>query len=134
MEKAKENKMGTAPILPLIISMSVPAMISMLVQALYNVVDSIFVAQVSEGALTAVSLAFPVQLLLTSFSVGSGVGVNSLVARKLGERDQDAANSAATHGLVIGTLLSIPFILFGLFFAGAFASAFASTETTEVMG
>ena len=133
MEKAKENKMGTAPILPLIISMSVPAMISMLVQALYNVVDSIFVAQVSEGALTAVSLAFPVQLLLTSFSVGSGVGVNSLVARKLGERDQDAANSAATHGLVIGTLLSIPFILFGLFFAGAFASAFASTETTATM-
>ncbi|MBR4889091.1 MAG: MATE family efflux transporter [Clostridia bacterium] len=130
MEHAKENKMGTAAILPLIISMSLPAMASMLVQALYNVVDSIFVAQVSENALTAVSLAFPVQNLLIAFSVGSGGGVNSLVARKLGERDLHAANSAATHGLVMGTLLSVPFILFGLFFSGAFANAFATTEAT----
>ncbi len=130
MEHAKENKMGTAAVLPLIISMSVPAMISMLVQAMYNVVDSIFVAQVSESALTAVSLASPVQTLIIAFSVGSGVGVNSVVARRLGERDQQAADSAATHGLVMSLLLSIPFILFGLFGAGAFSAAFASTEAT----
>ena len=133
MENVKENKMGTAPMLPLIISMSVPAMISMLVQALYNIVDSVFVSRVSESALTAVSLAFPVQTLLIAFSVGSAVGVNSLVARKLGEHDRAAASSAATHGMVMSVILSIPFMIFALFGVEGFARAFAQTEGTAVM-
>ena len=89
MEQAKENKMGTAPIFRLIVSMSLPAMFSMLIQSLYNVVDSMFVAQIGEDALTAVSLAFPVQTLLIAVAVGTGVGINSLVARRLGEGNRE---------------------------------------------
>ena len=84
MEQVQENKMGTAPVLRLIIAMSLPAMFSMLIQALYNIVDSYFVAQISESALTAVSLAFPIQTLMIAVGVGTGVGINSLVARRLG--------------------------------------------------
>lgn len=97
-----ENKMGTAPVFPLILSMSFPAMLSMLVQALYNVVDSYFVAQISENALTAVSLAFPIQNLLIAIVVGTGVGINSLVARRLGERNQLAADNAAVMVCIRG--------------------------------
>lgn len=79
MEQVQENKMGTAPVLRLIIAMSLPAMFSMLIQALYNIVDSYFVAQISESALTAVSLAFPIQTLMIAVGVGTGVGINSLV-------------------------------------------------------
>ena len=78
MEQVQENKMGTAPVLRLIIAMSLPAMFSMLIQALYNIVDSYFVAQISESALTAVSLAFPIQTLMIAVGVGTGVGINSL--------------------------------------------------------
>lgn len=85
METVRQNKMGTQPIFKLIISMSLPAMFSMLVQSLYNVVDSVFVAQLGEAALTAVSLAFPVQTLLIAVAVGTGIGINSLVSRRLGE-------------------------------------------------
>ena len=101
-QMVKENKMGTRPMLPLISSMALPTMFSMLVQALYNVVDSSFVAQVSEDSLTAVSLVFPIQTLLIAFGVGTGVGINSLVARRLGEKRQEEADNAATHGLVLG--------------------------------
>ena len=87
MEQVQENKMGTAPVLRLIIAMSLPAMFSMLIQALYNIVDSYFVAQISESALTAVSLAFPIQTLMIAVGVGTGVGINSLVARKMCIRD-----------------------------------------------
>lgn len=91
----QENKMGTMPIDKLIISMSLPIMISMLVQALYNIVDSIFVAQISENALTAVSMAFPIQNLMIAVGVGTAVGVNALLARSLGERDFDKVNKIA---------------------------------------
>ena len=84
--KHHHNKMGTEPIGKLLLSMSLPAMFSMLIQALYNIVDSIYVAQIGEHALTAVSLAFPVQNLMIAVSVGTGVGLNSLIARRLGER------------------------------------------------
>lgn len=84
--KPKENKMGVMPIKKLLINMSLPVMISMFVQALYNVVDSIFVAQISEEALTAVSLAFPIQNLMSSIGVGTGVGINALLSRSLGEK------------------------------------------------
>ena len=96
----EQNKMGTAPMFPLILSMSLPAMFSMLVQALYNVVDSYFVAKLSENALTAVSLVFPIQNLLIAVAVGTGVGINSLISRRLGEghRGRSCGNSRPIVG------------------------------------
>ena len=85
-ETVRENKMGVMPVNPLLLSMAVPMMISMLVQALYNVVDSYFVAKLSEDALNAVSLAFPVQNLMIAVSVGTGVGINALLSRSLGQK------------------------------------------------
>ena len=117
MEKIAENKMGTQPMLRLIISMSLPAMFSMLVQALYNVVDSYFVAQINENALTAVSYAFPIQTLLIALSGGTGIGINSLVSRRLGEGRKKEAGSAATHGLLLGVANWVIFLIFGLFFS-----------------
>ena len=87
MEEVRENKMGTQPIGDLLFKMSLPIMISMLVQALYNIVDSIFVAKISEDALTAVSLAFPVQNLMIALGAGTGVGINALLSKSLGEKN-----------------------------------------------
>ena len=87
--KVQENKMGVMPVAKLLLTMSVPMMISMLVQALYNIVDSMFVARLSESALTAVSLAFPVQNLMIAVGTGTGVGINALVSRSLGEKKQE---------------------------------------------
>ena len=95
----EENKMGVMPVNKLLISMALPMMISMLVQALYNIVDSMFVAQISENALTAVSLAFPAQNLMIAVGTGTGVGINALVSRSLGERNQERANLIANNGL-----------------------------------
>lgn len=134
MEHAKTNKMGTKPILPLILSMSVPAMLSMLVQALYNVVDSYFVSQISESALTAVSLVFPVQNLLIAVAVGTGVGLNSLISRRLGEKRQDEADSAATHGLLMGLINWLLFAVIGLFFSRTFIAAFTGNAEVVKMG
>ncbi|UJF15437.1 MATE family efflux transporter [Jeotgalibaca sp. MA1X17-3] len=103
-KKPQENKMGTMPINRLLISMSVPMMISMLVQALYNIVDSIFVAQIDEKALTGVSLAFPVQSLMIAIAVGSGVGINALVSRRLGEKRFEEANQTAENGIFLNML------------------------------
>ena len=94
-----ENKMGTMPINRLLLSMSLPMVISMLVQAMYNIIDSVFVAQIGEEALTAVSLAFPVQNLMIAVSVGTCVGVNALLSRSLGEKNQTAADNAAVNGI-----------------------------------
>ena len=91
----KENKMGIMPVNKLLVSMSIPMIISMLVQALYNVVDSMFVAQINENALTAVSLAFPMQNLMIAVATGTGVGVNALLSKSLGQKDFDKANKAA---------------------------------------
>ena len=126
-----ENKMGVMPVGKLLISMSLPIMISMLVQALYNVVDSMFVAQINENALTAVSLAFPIQNLMIAVSTGTGVGINALLSRSLGARDYENANRAATNGLFVMMLSSIPFILFGLFGANAFMRA--QTDIAEIV-
>ena len=104
-----ENKMGVMPVGKLLITMSIPMMISMLVQALYNVVDSIFVAMISEDALTAVSLAFPIQNLMIAFGVGTGVAVNALVSRHLGEKDFDRANLVAMHGIVLNMMTYVVF-------------------------
>ena len=94
----QQNKMGTAKMGPLIFSMALPAMISMIINALYNIVDSIFVAKYSQDALAAVSLVYPLQMLVVAIGVGTGVGVNSLIARRLGEKRQKHADSAAEHG------------------------------------
>ena len=96
-----ENKMGVMPEGRLLINMSLPMMISMLVQALYNIVDSIFVSRISEEALTAVSLAFPMQTLMIAIAAGTGVGVNALVSRSLGEKNPEKANKVAMNGLFI---------------------------------
>ena len=88
----KENKMGTMPIPKLLFTMSLPLILSMLVQALYNIVDSVFVAQINENALTAVSLAFPIQNLMIAVASGTGVGVNALLSKSLGEKDMDKVN------------------------------------------
>lgn len=111
----KENKMGVMPIKRLVITMSLPMMISMLVQALYNVVDSIFVSQVCEDALTAVSLAFPVQNLMIGVATGTGVGINALLSRALGARDFEKANKIAANGLSLTVFSGLLFLLFGFF-------------------
>ena len=111
----QENKMGVMPVGKLLANMALPMIISMLVQALYNVVDSIYVSQVSESAVTALSLAFPVQNLMIGFAVGIGVGVNSLLSKSLGERNQDAANRTAGNGLVMMAITAAAFLLFGIF-------------------
>ena len=112
---SKENKMGTMPIGKLLINMALPMIISMLVQALYNVVDSIYVSQISESAVTALSLAFPVQNLQIGFAVGIGVGVNSVLSKSLGEKHQENANKTAGTGAVLMLVCSIAFMLFGIF-------------------
>ena len=111
----RENKMGTMPVNKLLITMSLPMIISMLVQALYNVVDSIFVSYISENALTAVSLAFPAQNLMIAFASGTAVGVNALLSKSLGEKNFDRANKSAENGLFLVFLEYLLFLAFGLF-------------------
>ncbi|HRA71063.1 MAG TPA: MATE family efflux transporter, partial [Trichococcus flocculiformis] len=126
-----ENKMGVMPVNKLLISMSVPMMISMLVQALYNVVDSIFVAQIGEKALTAVSLAFPVQNLMIALAVGTGVGINALVSRRLGEKNYKAANSTADNGIFLNAMHFLLFLALGLFFIPLYFSF--QTKDAEII-
>ena len=111
----KENKMGDMPIGKLLVNMALPMIISMLVQALYNVVDSIYVSRISESAVTALSLAFPVQNLQIGFAVGIGVGINSLLSKSLGEGNQEAANRTAGNGMILMFLVAAAFMLFGIF-------------------
>jgi putative efflux protein, MATE family len=111
LESVKDNnKMGSQPIVPLLLSMSIPPMTSMFLQYTYNFVDCMFVAWVSQDALTAVSLAFPIMTLILSISIGLGVGTNALIARRLGAKDQDGANNVVTHSIIIsavvGTLIT----------------------------
>lgn len=112
-EQVQENKMGIMPVGKLLMSMSIPMMISMLVQALYNVVDSYFVAQISQDALNAVGLAFPIQNLMIAVSVGTGVGVNALLSRSLGEKNYETANATAGNGLLLAFLSGFVFIIIG---------------------
>ena len=132
MEDKKENVMGTLGITRLIMKMSLPLMISMLIQALYNIVDSMFVARVSETALTAVSLAFPLQNLLIAFGVGTGVGMASYLSRKLGEKDTETATKAAGNGITLAIITWVLFALLGLTIVKPFMSLF--TEDPELLG
>ncbi len=128
-EKERINKMGVMPIKKLLLNMAWPAILSMTISAMYNVVDSIFVAQISEDALTAVSIVNPIQMLIIALSVGSGVGINSLIARKLGAKKQAEADQAASTGLRIGLLTYLVFLIIGVFFTGVFVSSYADKGT-----
>ena len=124
--------MGTARMGPLIFSMALPAMVSMIINALYNIVDSIFVAQYSQSALAAVSLVFPLQTLVVAIGVGTGVGVNSLIARRLGEKRQLHANSAAEHGIALALIGGIVFLVLGFGLSGVFVNACGAAEDVSV--
>lgn len=128
---SNENKMGTMPVNKLLVSMSLPMIASMLVQALYNVVDSVFVAQISENALTAVSLAFPIQSLMIAVSSGTCVGINALLSRSLGEKRQKEANLSAVNGVFLAFVSYLVFALMGILGSHLF---FASqTENREIV-
>ena len=128
----QENKMGVMPIGKLLFNMALPMIISMIVQALYNVVDSIYVSQVSESAVTALSLAFPVQNMQIGFGLGIAVGVNSLLSKSLGEKNQEAANYAAGNGIFLVIVATILFMLFGAFGTRPYFEMQSSvTETVE---
>ena len=127
-----ENKMGVMPIGKLLFNMALPIIISMLVQALYNVVDSIYVSQISESAVTALALAFPIQNLQIGFAVGIGVGVNSILSQALGEKNQEKVNQAAGNGVLLALVASVLFMLFGIFGSKAyFAVQSDVAETVE---
>lgn len=114
MQETKENKMGTMPVPKLLITMSLPMVISMFVQAMYNLIDSIFVAQINQDALTAVNMSFPMQSLMIAFQTGLGVGMNAVVSRLLGEKKPQEAGRAAVHGLILTLVNYIIFLTVGL--------------------
>lgn len=122
-------KMETWPMLPLVMNISLPLMISLLVQSMYNLVDSFFVAQISENALSATSLASPIQILMVAVSVGTGVGVNSLLSRTLGANKKEDIPLIATSGLLLAVLSSVVFMIFGIFFSGPFLRLFTKDNT-----
>lgn len=128
---AQENKLGTMPIGRLLMAMSIPMMISFFIQALYNVVDSIFVAQISENALTAVSIAFPMQNIITAIGVGTGVGVNALVPRYLGQQRQRDAEKIANVAVFLSVCYCVIFVLVGLFVVGPYYRM--QTDVTEIV-
>ena len=123
---ATQNKMEHMEIKQLVISMSLPIIISMVIQALYNIVDSIFVAKISSDALTAVSLCYPVQTIMVAIACGTAVGFNTLLARYLGEKKFDYANNTMMHGILLGFLNGIVFLVLGLLFSNVFLSWFTS--------
>lgn len=126
-ETPRENRMGTEHIPSLLMKMALPMMLSMLVQALYNVVDSIFVAKISEDALTALSVAFPLQNLMIAFATGLGVGINSLLSRALGEKDQKKADAAAGNGLFLELCAALLFVFIGFVLGPSFVRSQTSS-------
>lgn len=131
---ARENKMGTMPVPRLLVGMSLPMMISMLVQALYNIVDSMFVAKLNEDALTAVSLAFPIQTLMIAIASGTGVGINALLSRNLGEKNYEGADMAAKNGLFLGIVSCMVFAAVGGFGSHLFFAMQTGNETIVTYG
>ena len=134
MQQERSRMLGEMPMGKLVPKVSVPIMISMLVQALYNVIDSIFVAKFDPNALTAVSLAFPIQQLMIALSTGLGVGINSLISRKLGEKRQDEARQAAKTGIVLEAAGSGLFVILGLFFLGPVMRFFTDDPVLQKLG
>ncbi len=130
-EVRQENKMGVQPVNRLLITMSLPMMASMLVQALYNIVDSIFVSRINENALTAVSLAFPLQMLMIAIAGGTGVGVNAILSKALGEKDYQRANKTAVNGIFLYLLSYLFFLIIGLTFVRPFYAS--QTSDPEIL-
>jgi len=130
----KENRMGVMPVGKLLFSMSTPMVISFLVQSLYNIVDSIFVARYSPDALAAVSLAYPIQILMIAVSVGTGVGVNALLSRLLGEGKKERAKATADNAVLLAIISSIAFAIFGAIATRAFFDAQTNSETIRNLG
>ncbi len=130
----QENKMGVMPIGRLLANMALPMVVSMMVQALYNVVDSIYVSQISESAVTALSLAFPVQNIQIGMAVGIGVGVNSLLSKSLGEKNQEAANRAAGNGIFLTLISAAIMLFFGIFGTRPFFEMQSTNRETVEMG
>ena len=126
-----ENKMGYMPLGKLLLTMSVPMMISMFVQSLYNIVDSIFVARISENALPAVSLAFPIQNLMFSVSIGTGVGINSLLSRRLGEKNYEEVDKVANNGILLALIGIVVFVIVGIFVPRPFFES--QTDNAEII-
>lgn len=129
--KPQENKMGVLPVNRLLVSMSVPIMLSMLVQAMYNIVDSVFVSRISENALNAVGLAFPVQNLMIAVATGTGVGINALLSKSLGEKRFDRANLAASNGVFLGICSAVVFAVLGALFSRTFFMV--QTDVAEIV-
>ena len=128
-----ENRLGVMPVGKLLTVMSVPAVFSMLIQALYNIVDSIFVSHYSEKALTAVSLAFPMQLLMISFAVGTSIGICSVISRRLGEKREDEANLTAETGYSLELIFMVMFVLIGAFLSKPFVSIYTKDPKLSEM-
>jgi putative MATE family efflux protein len=134
MQKISQNKMAVRPVGSLLITMGFPIMLSMMIQALYNVVDSIFIARVGEDALTAVSLAFPIQMLMISVGVGTAIGVNSLLSRRLGAQQHEEASSVALNGLFLAVVIWIFFAIFGAILTPFFFQLFTDSPDIIRMG
>ena len=120
----ERNFMETKPLVPLLMSMSMPMMLSMLVQSLYNIIDSIYVSRLGTQALTAVSLAFPLQNIVLSVAVGVGVGISALLARSLGQKDQEQANAAASWGVLLSVIHCVLFAILGVVVTKPFLALF----------
>ncbi len=134
MKNERSARLGTMPMSQLVWKISMPIMFSMLIQALYNIVDSMFVAKYSSQALTAVSLAFPVQMLMIAVGVGTGVGLNSLISRLLGEKRPGEARAVANNGIMLAVISWAAFALFGSLFSEPFFRAFTQDEAAIAMG
>ena len=117
MEQKSIQKMGSTPVKKLMISMGLPVILSMMLQALYNIVDSAFISYMKDGenALNALILAFPVQMLMVAISIGTGVGINVMLAKSLGQQDKEKASEVAGNGIFLGIIITSAFIFFGLF-------------------
>ena len=125
------DMMAHKPIFPLLMKMAIPPMISMLIQSMYNIIDSMFVAQLGNDALTAVSLAFPIQNILLGAAVGTGIGVNSLISRTLGEKNIDKSNTVVTYGLILGFITWVAFFILGMLFIKPFFSMY--TDSANIL-
>lgn len=136
MEKQKENKLGTMEVNKLMLSMGIPMVISMVLQAVYNIVDSAFISNMAhngEEALNALTLAFPVQMLMVAISIGTGVGANALLSRSLGQGDKEKVNMTSGNAMFLGAVIYIVFLLFGIFGVNAYISTQTSNDLIKEM-
>ena len=133
-ETKHKNPMGHKDILPLLIKMSLPIMISMLIQSLYNITDSYFVSQISEKALRATSLSYPIQIVIIGFGVGTGVGINSFISRALGSDREDRASQGAMHGLLLVLVSWVVFLIFRFTLIEQFFNFFTTDPEVKAMG